>query len=334
MGERKVLNKYIPADFDPRLVPRGSKPKDDVVSVRMMLPFSIQCSSCSSFMYRGKKFNSKKENVKGSEGKYLGIQRFRFYIKCSVCSRPITFLTDPKKADYEMESGATRNYEVWHDKTLIEDKVTSDKKIEEVLDPMKALESRVLDSQREMADLDSLEDIKAMNLQHLQILAKNSKISDSTNEIGQSGSSVVVGSVLDISHGEQKHQEEINENGLTQDDEDLVRKINFGQNKVHGSPLIKRIDPADEVRLDRKRQLEVLELEKQFLATDAAINRIANASNTSKTKLPNSIQQKKIKLTSDSQSSLPKKVIARPHQPSQPDLVGLLGGYLSSSDSD
>ena len=38
MGERKVLNKYIPADFDPKLVPRGKKPKDDLVPVRMMPP--------------------------------------------------------------------------------------------------------------------------------------------------------------------------------------------------------------------------------------------------------------------------------------------------------
>lgn len=91
MGERKVLNKYIPSDFDPKLVPRGKKPKDDLVPVRMMLPFSIQCSTCSSFLYRGRKFNSKKEAVKGINGKYLGIQKFRFYIKCSDCSRPITF---------------------------------------------------------------------------------------------------------------------------------------------------------------------------------------------------------------------------------------------------
>ena len=101
-GERKVLNKFIPADFDPKLVPRGKKKgNDDLIPVRMMLPFSIQCSSCSSFMYRGRKFNSKKESVKGERGKYLGIQRFRFYIKCTVCSRPITFLTDPQNADYE-----------------------------------------------------------------------------------------------------------------------------------------------------------------------------------------------------------------------------------------
>jgi len=98
MGERKVLNKYIPYDFDPKLVPRGKRPKDDLIPVRMMLPFSIQCSTCSSFMYRGRKFNSKKEAMKGPSGKYLSIQRFRFYIKCTVCSRPITFLTDPKNS--------------------------------------------------------------------------------------------------------------------------------------------------------------------------------------------------------------------------------------------
>ena len=91
-----------------------------------MLPFSIQCSSCSSFMYRGRKFNSKKESVKGEKGKYLGIQRFRFYIKCTVCSRPITFLTDPQNADYEMESGATRNYEVHKDKERTDEEMAAE----------------------------------------------------------------------------------------------------------------------------------------------------------------------------------------------------------------
>ena len=44
MGERKVLNKYIPPDFDPSLVPRIKKKKDDLVQVRMMIPFSMQVS--------------------------------------------------------------------------------------------------------------------------------------------------------------------------------------------------------------------------------------------------------------------------------------------------
>ena len=44
MGERKVLNKYIPPDFDPSLVPRIKKKKDKLVEVRMMIPFSMQVS--------------------------------------------------------------------------------------------------------------------------------------------------------------------------------------------------------------------------------------------------------------------------------------------------
>mmetsp|Transcript_65881 Transcript_65881/g.73511 ORF Transcript_65881/g.73511 Transcript_65881/m.73511 type:complete len:81 (+) Transcript_65881:95-337(+) len=73
MGERKVLNKFIPSDFDPSLIPRGNKlsKKDGTVPVRMMLPFSVQCSTCSTFLYRGTKFNSKKEPMGGPDGRYL-----------------------------------------------------------------------------------------------------------------------------------------------------------------------------------------------------------------------------------------------------------------------
>ena len=62
-----------------------------------------------------------------------------------------------------METGASRNYEIWQDKDKSREDQVAEKEIEEKVDPMKALENRVLDSQREMADLDNLDEIKAMN---------------------------------------------------------------------------------------------------------------------------------------------------------------------------
>src|SRR5690348_12540368 len=109
MGERKVLNKYFPPDFDPSLVPRRRRPKNEKIEVRMMLPMSIQCNTCGEYMYRGKKFNSKKEVAEGED--YHGIQIFRFYIKCVACSAKITFKTDPKSGDYVAELGCSRNFE-------------------------------------------------------------------------------------------------------------------------------------------------------------------------------------------------------------------------------
>ena len=103
MGERKVLNRYFPPDFDPLLVPKRKYDPYKQVEVRMMIPFSLQCIKCGEYMYRGKKFNSRKEDVIGDD--YLGIKKYRFYIKCCVCNNEIAFKTDPKNRDYVCESG-------------------------------------------------------------------------------------------------------------------------------------------------------------------------------------------------------------------------------------
>lgn len=52
MGERKVLCKYFPPDFDPKKVPRLKRDPEKQIGVRMMIPFSMQCNTCGEFMYR------------------------------------------------------------------------------------------------------------------------------------------------------------------------------------------------------------------------------------------------------------------------------------------
>lgn len=168
MGERKVLNNYIPPDFDPSIIPKIKRQKDKLVEVRMMLPFSLRCNTCGEYMYQGKKFNSKSEFVQGED--YLGIKKLRFYIKCTNCAAEITFKTDPKNSDYECESGASRNFELWRD---TKEALAAEEKAreEEEIDPMKNLEHRTLDNKMEMDILDALDEMKAVNQRHQRVSA-------------------------------------------------------------------------------------------------------------------------------------------------------------------
>jgi len=164
MGERKVLIKYFPPDFDPSKVPKGKRAK--VMNIRMMLPFSVQCTTCAEFMYAGKKFNSRCEIVENET--YLGLRKYRFYIKCCVCCAEISFKTDPQNADYELEAGATRNFEAWKAAKQAEQQNEA-ARAEEDLDTIKALENRALDSKLELDVLDALDEIKAINQRHERV---------------------------------------------------------------------------------------------------------------------------------------------------------------------
>jgi len=167
MSERKVLNKYYPPDFDPSKLPRVKRSKNRQFTIRLMAPCNMRCKTCGEYIYKGKKFNARKEDVIGDT--YLGIQIYRFYIKCTKCLREITFKTDPANGDYELEHGAIRNFESVRlaEKQAKED--AAKKAEEEATNPMKLLENRTRDSRQEMAAIEALEDIKELNARHASI---------------------------------------------------------------------------------------------------------------------------------------------------------------------
>jgi rubredoxin len=170
--------KYFPPDFDPSKIKRRKglkKQNGSQMTVRLMSPYSMRCSKCGEYIYKGKKFNARKETAVGEE--YLGIKVFRFYIKCPVCSSEITFKTDPKQGDFVPEHGATRNFENWKetdpnnqagllpsaeaDLDYDSDGNPTAEKVER--DAMADLERSQEQSRREMEIMDELADLRQRN---------------------------------------------------------------------------------------------------------------------------------------------------------------------------
>lgn len=175
MSERKVLTKYYPPDFDPAAITRVKKTpgaKQKLLTVRLMAPFSMRCTSCGEYIYKGRKFNARKETT---EEKYLSITIYRFYIRCTRCSGEITFKTDPKNMDYVCERGAKRNFEPWRDNKSGNENETEQETLDRLereeneereqleRDKMAELEEKMLDSKREMAVADALDEIRTRN---------------------------------------------------------------------------------------------------------------------------------------------------------------------------
>eukprot|EP00894_Picocystis_sp_ML_P002793 jgi/Pico_ML_1/53310/g3879.t1 len=186
MGERKVINKYYPPDFDPEAVSKIRRGKDKQTKVRMMLPMSVRCSSCGNFVYRGTKFNSKKETVEGED--YLGIRLFRFYFNCPNCSATLAMKTDPKNSDYVMEFGATRNNDPWQP-TQEEREIEEAQPDEELMDKMELLEKQARKRKEENDIMTALDEMKVLraeqertDLSHVLSSVHDRKAGDSNRE--------------------------------------------------------------------------------------------------------------------------------------------------------
>jgi hypothetical protein len=134
-----------------------------------MAPFSMKCLSCGEFIYKGRKFNARKETT---TEKYYSINIFRFYIRCTRCSTEITFKTDPKNMDYQCERGAIRNFEPWREEGVREE--TEEERLdrlerEEGETAMEKLETKTLDSRREMQIADALDEVRARNARNERV---------------------------------------------------------------------------------------------------------------------------------------------------------------------
>lgn len=171
MSERKVLNKYYPPDFDPSKIPRLRLPRDRQYTVRLMAPCNMRCTTCGEYIYKGKKFNARKETVQNEE--YLGIKIFRFYIKCPRCLAEITFKTDPENADYIVEHGASRNFQALKLAEEAAAKEARELEEEEKNNPMKLLENRTKASKQEMELMEALEELKDLNQRHAKVDIEN-----------------------------------------------------------------------------------------------------------------------------------------------------------------
>ncbi|ELT97109.1 hypothetical protein CAPTEDRAFT_160604 [Capitella teleta] len=167
MSERKVLNKYYPPDFDPNDIPRLKQERNRQWNIRIMAPFNMRCNTCGEYIYKGKKFNSRKEDVEDED--YLGLKIFRFYIRCPRCVAEIAFKTDPASTDYALEAGATRNFEAAKTAELLARREIEEKEAEEKNNPMKVLENRTKASRQEMDMLETLEDLKQLNSRHAKL---------------------------------------------------------------------------------------------------------------------------------------------------------------------
>ncbi|XP_072045204.1 splicing factor YJU2-like [Amphiura filiformis] len=167
MSERKVLNKYYPPDFDPSKLPNLRQSRDRQYTVRIMAPFNMQCKTCGEYIYKGKKFNAKTENV--TDEAYLGLRIYRFYIKCPKCISEINFKTDPQNTDYTLEHGATRLFEASKTFQKQEEQAKIDKEEEEANNPMKVLENRTKDSKLEMEVIENLEELRELKSQHANV---------------------------------------------------------------------------------------------------------------------------------------------------------------------
>ncbi|KAI4930816.1 uncharacterized protein J4E92_004649 [Alternaria infectoria] len=171
MAERKTVQKYYPADFDPAKLVRSKKSSPPTRTVvNFACPFrSMRCLSCGHYTTKGKVFRNSPKHI--SPETYLGVKIVTLHCKCPNCAAQIIIETDPKNMDYKIVSGAKRQYEAWRDDERAKD--TEEQRLNrleaEGLEGgdekanMETLERKIEDAKVEVAVADALDEIRAAN---------------------------------------------------------------------------------------------------------------------------------------------------------------------------
>merc|ERR1712181_78852 len=80
--------------------------QQQVVTMRMVIPFTMVCEKCNCFNNVGKKLNMKM--YRAPEFDYEGVKANKFIAKCVECSHPFSFHSAPETGGYELDSGGKR----------------------------------------------------------------------------------------------------------------------------------------------------------------------------------------------------------------------------------
>ena len=168
MSDRKGQSKWYDPNFDYHELEKYNKQlkktrqqtKSNQTEVRMIVPMSVQCLICNEYIYKGTKFNSKKETVEGED--YCGIKIYRFYFKCPNCKNIFTIKTDPQHHCYVCEKNVKSNVDPRREELQRRENEMKMKKEEEENDIIKKMENQTRNAQREMKELERIDELKQM----------------------------------------------------------------------------------------------------------------------------------------------------------------------------
>ncbi|EUD66038.1 hypothetical protein C922_03508 [Plasmodium inui San Antonio 1] len=86
---------------------KRKKNKKDYSEIKFEVPYTIICTKCKAYVYKGERFNSQRRQV----GFYLSTPFYSFSFTCKKCHNEIAFETNPKDCSYDIIQGARKKNE-------------------------------------------------------------------------------------------------------------------------------------------------------------------------------------------------------------------------------